>query len=191
MPSKKCEPGCICKRHALVGRPRDPAIGRKISAAKMGHEVSLEARAKISASSKGRKQTPAAIAARVAARRSHGEAGRATRSSEYRTWGGMVQRCTNPNNSRYSSYGGRGITVCDRWRTFENFLEDMGRRPSPDHSIDRIDNDGSYEPGNVRWATKSQQQINRRARAPHSAETRAKISAANKAAWERGAFANR
>ena len=77
----------------------------------------------------------------------------------YAAWSGMVNRCTNPNNTSYHLYGGRGIAVCDRWvESFENFLADMGPRPSPRHSIDRFpDNDGNYEPANCRWATPKQQ----------------------------------
>ena len=82
---------------------------------------------------------------------------------EYRTWGHIIQRCTNPNNKAWHHYGGRGIRVCDRWRnSIDAFLEDMGRRPGPEYSIDRIDNDGNYEPGNCRWATKKVQQRNKR-----------------------------
>lgn len=80
----------------------------------------------------------------------------------YNSWVSMKQRCTNPNDKRYAAYGGRGIKVCDRWfDSFENFLADMGKRPSLKHSIDRIDNDGNYEPGNCRWATNSRQIFNR------------------------------
>lgn len=75
-------------------------------------------------------------------------------------WSSMIARCTNPRDSGWKHYGGRGITVCQRWRTFENFFADMGERPSDKHSLDRINNDGNYEPGNVRWATDAEQQRN-------------------------------
>lgn len=86
-----------------------------------------------------------------------------TNSSEYYIWCGMKSRCFNENNKRYKNYGGRGITVCDRWRdSFENFYEDMGPRPSSIHQIDRINNDGNYEPGNCKWRTPSENCLNRR-----------------------------
>lgn len=84
-----------------------------------------------------------------------------SKTRTYAIWNGMLERCTNPNATGYKYYGGRGIKVCERWRTFENFYADMGERPSPKHSIDRKDNDGNYEPGNVRWATSFQQARNR------------------------------
>jgi hypothetical protein len=88
-----------------------------------------------------------------------------TRKPEYATWVNMKQRCDNPAIRSYRWYGARGITVCARWRdSFENFLADMGQRPSPKHSIDRIDVNGNYEPNNCRWATKQEQIANMRPR---------------------------
>ena len=84
-------------------------------------------------------------------------------TSEYRSWYGMKSRCYNPNNKRYKNYGGRGIEVCDRWKdSFENFYNDMGSKPSSKHSIDRIDNDRNYEPGNCKWSTATEQNRNQR-----------------------------
>jgi hypothetical protein len=99
----------------------------------------------------------------------HGHARAKARHPQYGPWGAMIQRCTNKNSPSYEDYGGRGIKVCTRWRYgesdksgFECFLADMGERPSPDHTLDRVNNDGNYEPSNCRWATGEQQRLNRR-----------------------------
>lgn len=94
-------------------------------------------------------------------RRKHGES---KKSPEYLIWGTMKARCHRPNAQGYYKYGARGITVCQEWRdSYEAFLRDMGRRPSPKHSIDRIDNNQGYSPQNCRWATATQQMCNTRA----------------------------
>ncbi len=80
----------------------------------------------------------------------------------YGIWRTMLSRCRNPKFPTFKRYGARGVRVCERWYKFENFLSDMGPRPSDNHSLDRIDNAGNYEPGNVRWATKAEQNLNRR-----------------------------
>jgi hypothetical protein len=82
---------------------------------------------------------------------------------EYGSWTSMIQRCCNPKAKGYHNYGGRGIRICAEWRaSFQAFFAHVGRRPSPDHSIDRIDNEGHYEPGNVKWATDREQNSHRR-----------------------------
>ena len=84
------------------------------------------------------------------------------RSPTYRSWQSMKQRCFNKNNPAFSKYGGAGITVCSRWEnSFQNFVEDMGTRPSLDYSIDRINNNKGYSKRNCRWATRQEQQRNK------------------------------
>jgi len=85
-----------------------------------------------------------------------------TRTPTWTTWRAMKARCSNPQTNGFHNYGGRGICVCDRWSKFENFVADMGERPSLDFSIDRLDTNGNYTPENCRWATIKQQRRNKR-----------------------------
>lgn len=97
--------------------------------------------------------------------RTHGHTSNGRISSTYAAWYAMKGRCYNPRCAGFKNYGGRGIKVCDRWlNSFESFLADMGEKPSPELSLDRINNNGNYEPGNCRWATSSQQARNKRPR---------------------------
>jgi hypothetical protein len=98
-------------------------------------------------------------------RLTHGHAkrdGEGRQTTEYISWLAMRSRCERPTNNRYYTHGGRGVKVCERWLKFENFLADMGKKPSPKHSVDRIDNDGHYEPSNCRWASPKEQSSNTR-----------------------------
>lgn len=91
-----------------------------------------------------------------------------TKTVEYHVWTRMRDRCFNPNTPKFKHYGGRGITICERWNSFENFLEDMGERPTNRHSIERKDVNGNYEPSNCIWTTQTVQSRNQRIRTDNS-----------------------
>lgn len=107
----------------------------------------------------------------------HGQTINKTRSKEHSTWHNLKQRCLNPKNKFYKYYGGRGITVCDRWlNSFSNFLEDMGKAPTANYSIERLDNDKGYEPTNCIWIPLEDQRLNKRCRKVDIGGTRMKFS---------------
>lgn len=106
-----------------------------------------------------------------------------TKQPEYRNWKKMKSRCSAKSGPYYKNWAGRGITVCDEWvNDFWAFYNHIGPKPSNKHSIDRIDNDKGYEPGNVRWATQSEQLYNRR---PMTKETKEKIRKGVKETWDK------
>lgn len=105
---------------------------------------------------------------------SRGDDGRSY-TPEWRAWKAMHDRCSNPQHAAYARYGGRGIKVCKRWGSFDNFLADMGPRPSDAHSLDRKNNDGDYKPSNCRWATSEEQNRNTRANRHFTANGRTQL----------------
>lgn len=143
---------CGCGEYAKVD-PRRNRVSKFIS----GHNT------RVAPPMKGRTHTDA-VRARLASytgERASSYKHGWSHTPTYKSWSSMHGRCTDPRNASYGSYGGRGITVCARWQSFENFLSDMGERPSKDYSIDRIDPDGHYEPGNCRWLTRAEQNARR------------------------------
>lgn len=134
-------------RRAVSAANRDPARRARVSATLRGHSISQETATKI---------------AEGLTIHGHSKRVSADASPTYRSWQAMKHRCLNPRATKWDLYGGRGITVCARWMRFDTFLSDMGERPDGT-SLDRIDPNGNYEPGNCRWATPLEQRHNRRA----------------------------
>lgn len=137
------------QRETHLGRKASDETKMKMSVARKGRPKSEEWRQQMSGEGNGRYI--------------HGHNEKGSRSPTYHTWVAMINRCQNPNFTKYPDYGGRGITVCGRWQTFINFLTDMGERPKG-KTLDRIDNDGNYCLKNCRWSTPKEQAANKRKR---------------------------
>lgn len=142
---------------ALEYRPKNKGRSYYLCKCECGKEKEVAA----SIMKNGDSKSCGCLNAEVAAKRmtKHGQ----YLTPEYRTWQDIIKRCHNPKTKCYPRYGGRGIKVCERWRnSFENFIEDMGKKPSPKHSIERRENNGDYEPSNCHWATNEEQVRNKR-----------------------------
>lgn len=170
---KSCEEGCTCGRH----KPQTEEQRKKNSEANRGRKRSAETQGKIRATmirKYGGPLAPGTLEALHEGLKRSRDAGLIsapnlidgrTSHPQYHRWHNMIARCTRPNHPEWENYGERGITVCEEWMenpfSFYEFLEEMGPCP-PGYSMDRIDNNGNYEPGNIRWASSSEQNANRR-----------------------------
>ncbi len=163
MPRKRFDPGQKYSRWAPISPAERCARGelRWHCRCDCGKEAVVLQRTLLNGTSRscGCLSVETFLAKNMARNRTHGES---KTTPEYRAWCHMRNRCNNPKSKDYQNYGGRGIAVCVRWESYENFLADMGRRPSSRHSIERNHVNGDYEPGNCCWATDKQQQNNKR-----------------------------
>jgi hypothetical protein len=170
----KCVPGCTCRRH--IGHPQSAETRAAISRGHLGQAKSAEHRAKLATATRAvwaRATGPAAnlgvkFTAEARANMSRARLGNTNarthggvRTREHNSWRDMLARCYRRSSPNWQYYGGRGVSVCERWCAFANFLVDMGPRPEG-MTLDRIDPHGNYEPSNCRWATPKQQRANHR-----------------------------
>lgn len=139
----------------LVSQSRDARKKRYLCRCECGKEKQVDAYCLATGKSKS-------CGCKRQSRLRHGYTRNGEVRPEWQAWNHMCQRCTNPRDKHYKDYGGRGITVCERWASFDEFIKDMGDRPSPKHSLDRINGDKGYAPENCRWATAITQASNRR-----------------------------
>lgn len=144
---------CGCGEYAAVDERRN-----RISKYRAGHNSRTAHPMKGKSHTEETRERLASYTGEKASSYKHGWANTPT----YRSWTSMHSRCRDPRNGSYAQYGARGITVCGRWAAFENFLEDMGERPSLDHQLDRRDPKGNYEPGNCRWITRAENNARRK-----------------------------